>query len=73
MILALNEGVDLVRMPFGDAFVVDRTRLGVQQVSAHLADLLQQRTAVEQLLPPVLIEEIRRGLADGWMSLKEDP
>ncbi|MEU7166271.1 hypothetical protein AB0A70_16715 [Streptomyces morookaense] len=71
MILVLNEGVRLIAMPFGDAIVVDRTRLGVQQVSARLAGLLQQRGAVDRLLPPTLTEEIRRGLADGWMSFEE--
>ncbi|GHF35658.1 MULTISPECIES: hypothetical protein [Streptomyces] len=71
MILVLNEGVRLIEMPFGDAIVVDRTRPGVQQVSARLAGLLQQRGAVDRLLPPTLTEEIRRGLADGWMSFEE--
>ncbi|WP_414166767.1 hypothetical protein ACMATS_02965 [Streptoverticillium reticulum] len=71
MILVLNEGVRLVVMPFGDAVVIDRTRLGVQQISTRLAGLIQQRAVVDLLLPPALTEEIRRGLADGWMSFEE--
>ncbi|WP_336320523.1 hypothetical protein [Streptomyces lavendofoliae] len=67
----MSEQVSLAAMPFGGGIVIDRTRLGVQQISDGLAGLLQGGAWVAEEMPSGLAEEVRRGLAEGWLLVRE--
>ncbi|MFE7115546.1 hypothetical protein ACFU99_09000 [Streptomyces sp. NPDC057654] len=71
MILALRSGIRLVAMPFGDAIALDRAGLGIQRVSTDLVDLLRCLPTGTGEAPAALAEEIRQGLADGWLLAEE--
>ena len=73
MRLRLREGVVVRRMPVSGAFVVDRSRLAAVEITEALAAELTGSAArpvadgQAAQWPAGLAEEIRRGVADGWL------
>lgn len=64
----LREGVIVCRLAFGGAFVVDVAQLTAVEIDDNLADVLTAESTPKAPLSPALAEEIRRGLADGWLT-----
>jgi hypothetical protein len=70
MLLRLRQGVTLHRAPISGAFVVDRSRLAAVEITEELTAALTGPQPPDEL-PPGLDEDIRRGVADGWLIAGE--
>jgi hypothetical protein len=74
MLLRLRQGVTLHRAPISGAFVVDRSRLAAVEITEALtAVLTAPRPQLSAELPPAAADDIRRGVADGWLIVEEAP